>query len=222
MTLPTGPTMGERVAESRRRHAEALEMGGEQAVGRHRGSGRVPVRERIALLLDEDSWFEIGVLAQPERRTGKKVPGDGVVTGFGRLDGRTVGIDATVLAGTTWDTRSVPADPAAEAVVRGWLAAGDLAGVTVDDGRPAHRLVAAERTDIGVLFSAGSLVAFHAVRHGPLTGEDRRFSGDGEAMLHLAGVVRVAGGQVAGGRVIRDRLGLLRRVAAGSAGRAGP
>jgi hypothetical protein len=50
------------------------------------------------------------------------------------------------------------------------------------------------------------------VRHGPLTGEDPRFTGDGEAMLHLAGVVRVAGGQVAGGRVITDRLGLLRRL----------
>ena len=96
--------MGERVAESRRRHAEALQMGGEQAVDRHRASGRLPVRERITLLLDEGSWFETGMLAQPERRTGKKVPGDGVVTGFGRMDGRTVGligIDATVLAGTT-------------------------------------------------------------------------------------------------------------------------
>src|SRR3954464_10953219 len=101
MTLPT---MGERVAESRRRHAEALQMGGEQAVDRHRASGRLPVRARIALLLDEGSWFETGMLAQPERRTGKKVPGDGVVTGFGRVDGRTVGligIDASVLAGTT-------------------------------------------------------------------------------------------------------------------------
>src|SRR5690242_1713716 len=100
----TGPAAGEHVAESRRRHAEALEMGGSQAVDRHRASGRLPVRERIALLLDEGSWFETGVLAQPERRTGKKVPGDGVVTGFGRVDGRTVGligIDATVLAGTT-------------------------------------------------------------------------------------------------------------------------
>jgi acetyl-CoA carboxylase carboxyltransferase component len=105
MSLPgTGPTMGERIAESRRRHAEALQMGGEQAVDRHRGSGRLPVRERIALLLDEGSWFETGMLAQPERRTAKKVPGDGVVTGFGRMDGRTVGligIDATALAGTT-------------------------------------------------------------------------------------------------------------------------
>jgi acetyl-CoA carboxylase carboxyltransferase component len=96
--------MGGRVAESRRRHAEALQMGGEQAVSRHRASGRLPVRERVALLFDEGSWYETGVLAQPERRTEKKVPGDGVVTGFGRMDGRTVGligIDATVLAGTT-------------------------------------------------------------------------------------------------------------------------
>src|SRR5207248_535193 len=92
MTLPTGPTMGARVAESRRRPAEALQMGGEQAVSRHRASGRPPVRERIALLLDEGSWFETGLLAQPERRAGKKVPGDGAVTRFGRMDGRTVGL----------------------------------------------------------------------------------------------------------------------------------
>ena len=102
--------------------------------------------------------------------------------------------------------------------MRGWLAAGDLTGVTVDDGHPAPRLVAATRTDVSVLFSAGPLVAFHAAQHGPLTGEDPRFAGDGEAMLHLAGVVRVAGGQVTGGRVIRDRLGLLRRLTTGQAG----
>src|SRR6266704_4403987 len=112
-----------------------------------------------------------------------------------------------------WDTRAAPADPAAEEAVRAWLAAGDLAGVTVDDGRPTGRLIAAGRTTINVLFSAGPRVAFHAVQCGPLTGEDPRFVGDGEAMLHLAGVVRVAGGQVTGGRVIRDRLGLLRRLA---------
>jgi Carboxyl transferase domain len=209
MTLPT---MGERVAESRRRHAEALQMGGEQAVDRHRASGRLPVRERIALLLDEGSWFETGLLAQPERRTGKKVPGDGVVTGFGRQLAGDGPDPVEPPAVVPWDTRSVRADLAAEAVVRGWLVAGDLTRVTVDDGHPAHRLVAAGRTDVSVLFSAGPRVAFRAVRHGPLTGEYPRFTGDGEAMLHLAGVVRVVGGQVAGGRVITDRLGLLRRL----------
>src|SRR6201996_847204 len=105
MTMPTtGDRVAQLTAESRQRHAEALQMGGPQAVDRHRASGRLPVRERITLLLDEGSWFETGALAKPERRTGKKVPGDGVVTGFGRVDGRTVGligIDATVLAGTT-------------------------------------------------------------------------------------------------------------------------
>jgi hypothetical protein len=112
-----------------------------------------------------------------------------------------------------WDTRSAPPDPAAEEIVRAWLAAGDLGGVTADDGRPPHRPLAVTRTDVGVLFSAGPRVAFHAAQHGRLTGEDPGFAGGGEAMLHLAGVVRVEGGQVAGGRVISDRLGLLRRVA---------
>jgi len=111
-----------------------------------------------------------------------------------------------------WDTRSVPGDPAAEDVVRGWLAAGDLDGVTADDGQPPHRLLAPVRTEISVLFSAGPRVAFHAVQHGPLADDAPWFAGDGEAMLHLAGVVRVQGGEIAGGRVIRDRLGLLRRL----------
>jgi hypothetical protein len=90
-----------------------------------------------------------------------------------------------------WDTRSVPADLAAEEVVRAWLDAGDLSRVTADDGRPPHRLIAPARTDISVLFSAGPRVAFHAVQHGPLTGEDPRFVGDGEAFVHMAEVTYV-------------------------------
>ncbi|WP_214405268.1 acyl-CoA carboxylase subunit beta [Pseudonocardia lacus] len=96
--------MGERIAALRARRERALAMGGPEGLARHRASGRLPVRERIDLLLDEGSWFEIGALALPERRTAKHVPGDAVVTGFGLLDGRRVGvigIDASVLAGTT-------------------------------------------------------------------------------------------------------------------------
>lgn len=89
------------------RQARALEMGGPDAVERHRQSGRLPVRERVALLIDEGSWFEIGALGLPELRTGKHVPGDAVVTGFARLDGRhvgVIGIDSSVVAGTTAPT----------------------------------------------------------------------------------------------------------------------
>jgi acetyl-CoA carboxylase carboxyltransferase component len=99
--------MSQRIADLRRRQARALEMGGAEAIERHRQSGRLPVRERVALLVDEGSWFEIGALGLPELRTEKHIPGDAVVTGFARLDGRhvgVIGIDSTVVAGTTAPT----------------------------------------------------------------------------------------------------------------------
>ncbi|CAN5365318.1 acyl-CoA carboxylase subunit beta [soil metagenome] len=101
------PTMDERIAELRQRQARAREMGGVEGLKKHRASGRLPVRERVEMLIDPESWFEIGALALPELRTAKHVPGDAVVTGFAKLDGRNigvVGIDSSVLAGTTAPT----------------------------------------------------------------------------------------------------------------------
>jgi acetyl-CoA carboxylase carboxyltransferase component len=98
---------GERLEKLRAEQQRARAMGGEDGLKRHRASGRLPVRERITLLIDEDSWFEIGALGLPELRTERHVPGDAVVTGFARLDGRTVGvvgIDSSLLAGTTAPT----------------------------------------------------------------------------------------------------------------------
>lgn len=82
-------------------------MGGAEGLAKHIASGRLPVRERVRLLVDDGSWFEIGALALPEMRTERHVPGDAVVTGFARLDGRRIGviaIDSSVLAGTTAPT----------------------------------------------------------------------------------------------------------------------
>jgi acetyl-CoA carboxylase carboxyltransferase component len=96
--------MAERIVALRERRERSLEMGGLEGLRKHRESGRLPVRERIDMLVDTGTWFEIGGLALPERRTAKHVPGDAVVTGFGLLDGRRVGvigIDASVVAGTT-------------------------------------------------------------------------------------------------------------------------
>jgi acetyl-CoA carboxylase carboxyltransferase component len=92
------------VEELERRRAEALAMGGEERIERHHASGRLTARERIAALVDEGSWREVGLLALPEIRRDAPSPGDAIVTGFGRIDGRkvcVVAIDATVLAGTT-------------------------------------------------------------------------------------------------------------------------
>lgn len=96
--------MEERLEELRRRRQIALGMGGPEKIARHHASGRLTVRERLDGLLDKGSFYEIGLLAEPELRHERPIPADGVVTGFGRIDGRRVcviAIDATTLAGTT-------------------------------------------------------------------------------------------------------------------------
>lgn len=119
-----------------------------------------------------------------------------------------------------WDTAAAPPDRDAEEVVRAWLAAGDLTGVpgvTVDDSRGMGQLISVEHTGIDDLFSAGGQVAFHVGQHGTLIPGDFPFNIKGTGLMHVAGLVTVAGGRVTGGRVIQDRLGLMRRLVPRSA-----
>jgi acetyl-CoA carboxylase carboxyltransferase component len=92
--------------EIARRRALAEQMGGEERVARHVAAGRLPVRERIARLLDPDSFRETGSLASKveyddEGRIARYTPSN-FVTGRGRIDGRPVvvgGDDFTVRGG---------------------------------------------------------------------------------------------------------------------------
>ncbi len=71
-----------------------------------RGQGKLAVRERIALLLDEGSFAEEGLLANWQE---DGLGADGVVTGVGALDGRPVALmanDPTVKAGS-WGPKTV-------------------------------------------------------------------------------------------------------------------
>jgi len=86
---------------------EAALAGGPQ---RHREKareqGKLPVRERVALLLDEDSFAEEGLLANWQV---DGLGADGVVTGVGEVDGRPVALmanDPTVKAGS-WGPKTV-------------------------------------------------------------------------------------------------------------------
>lgn len=54
---PAAPTMDDRIADLRARQARAREMGGEEGLKKHRASGRLPVRERVELLIDANTWF---------------------------------------------------------------------------------------------------------------------------------------------------------------------
>src|SRR5688500_575976 len=49
--------------EVARRRAEALKLGGPEKVERHRAAGTLTVRERIAQIVDPDSFEEIGAIA---------------------------------------------------------------------------------------------------------------------------------------------------------------
>jgi len=91
--------------ELARRRRQGLEGGGPDRVAKIHESGRQTARERIEQLIDPGSWYELGMLAEPElRRPDRVTTGDGIVTGLARIDGRRVAIlavDATVLTGTT-------------------------------------------------------------------------------------------------------------------------
>jgi len=96
-----------KVHELRRRKAEARLGGGADRIDAQRKRGKGTARERIDLLLDPGSFVETGLFVV-HRTTDfdmekKKVPGDGVVTGYGTIDGRLVFVfsqDFTVFGGS--------------------------------------------------------------------------------------------------------------------------
>jgi propionyl-CoA carboxylase beta chain len=93
--------------ELERRRAAALAGGGPETVARQHERGKLTARERIDLLRDEGSFVETDALAV-HRAEGfgpedPRIPGDGVVTGHGTVDGRRVCVfsqDFTVLGGS--------------------------------------------------------------------------------------------------------------------------
>jgi acetyl-CoA carboxylase carboxyltransferase component len=84
----------------------AQQPGSEAAISRQRSRGKLTARERLEYLIDRGSFQEIDLLARQRNAPPNGGPGpytDGVVTGFGRVSGRTVCLyaqDFTVLGGT--------------------------------------------------------------------------------------------------------------------------
>ena len=86
-------TTADKLADLRARLETAQDPGSERSRKRRDDAGRTTPRQRIAALLDEDSFVEIGALARTPGDD-KAVYSDGVVTGYGRIDGRPVAIYA--------------------------------------------------------------------------------------------------------------------------------
>jgi propionyl-CoA carboxylase beta chain len=97
----------EKFAELRRRNLAAEVGGGIERKERQHKDGKLSARERVELLLDEGTFEEIDRLVT-HRCTdfdmqSQQIPGDGVVSGYGRIDGRVVFVfaqDFTVFGGS--------------------------------------------------------------------------------------------------------------------------
>ncbi|HQO52132.1 MAG TPA: carboxyl transferase domain-containing protein, partial [Ottowia sp.] len=107
---PAGEWAAE-LAELQQRRASALAMGGAQALARMRDSGRMNARERIAALIDQGSFHEMGTLAgkghyDAQGRYSHTDPTNAIV-GTGRIDGRKVALhvdDYSIRAGSSEGT----------------------------------------------------------------------------------------------------------------------
>jgi methylmalonyl-CoA decarboxylase subunit alpha len=81
--------------------------GGREKIDAQHAAGKLTARERLALLIDEGTFVELGIHARPHfsqrAMEGREAPADGVITGYGQVDGRPVAVaayDFTVMAGS--------------------------------------------------------------------------------------------------------------------------
>src|SRR5574344_259059 len=103
----------DKIKELVEKRAQARLGGGEKAIAKQHEKGKYTARERIAMLLDEGSFEEFDMFVTHRCHNfgmdKKLYPGDGVVTGYGTIDGRLVYVfaqDFTVSAGSLSETMS--------------------------------------------------------------------------------------------------------------------
>ncbi len=99
--------MSDHLATLRTMRQRALAGGGPERIAQQHAKGKLTARERLALLLDDGSFQEMGALATHGVTdfglAEQRYPGDGVVTGFGKINARRVAVfaqDFTVLGGS--------------------------------------------------------------------------------------------------------------------------
>ncbi|TCW42495.1 propionyl-CoA carboxylase carboxyltransferase subunit [Thermohydrogenium kirishiense] len=100
-------SMEDRVEDLLKRRESICEGGGADKVEKQHQKGKLTARERIEKLLDEDSFVEIDAFVEHRcidfGMEKQRIPGEGVVTGYGTIDGRLVYVyaqDFTVIGGS--------------------------------------------------------------------------------------------------------------------------
>ncbi|MCJ7806947.1 MAG: acyl-CoA carboxylase subunit beta [Clostridia bacterium] len=99
--------MDDKLDHLQKRRSRTAAGGGEKRIEDQRKKGKLTARERLIRLMDEDSFVEIGTFAQTGLEDASSLdypnPGEGVVTGYGTVDGRRIYVyaqDFTVAGGS--------------------------------------------------------------------------------------------------------------------------
>ena len=99
--------LSKKISELQERTAKAVQGGGDKAIAKQIAMGKLPARERISKLLDENSFYEYDLFIEHDAREfgmdKKSLAGDGVVIGTGTINGKPVAIyaqDFTVAGGS--------------------------------------------------------------------------------------------------------------------------
>jgi acetyl-CoA carboxylase carboxyltransferase component len=95
------------VEDLKARREQIKQGGGPERIAAQHAQEKLTARERLALLIDPDTFVELGIHGRPHfsqrAMEGREAPADGVITGHGKVDGRPVAVaayDFTVMAGS--------------------------------------------------------------------------------------------------------------------------
>lgn len=134
----------ERINQVNQLRKRSEQGGGQTRIDTQHRAGKLTARERIELLLDKGSFVEVNGLIESRiddfGMDKRRVPGDGVVTGYGTVNGRTVCVsseDFTVIGGTLGEYHSLKIckiqDMALEMKVP-FISINDSGGARIEEG----------------------------------------------------------------------------------------
>jgi acetyl-CoA carboxylase carboxyltransferase component len=106
--MTAGPGALRPLVDDLRERRDRIKLGGgEEKIAKQHEREKLTARERLDLLIDDGTFVELGIHGRPHfsqrAMEGVEAPADGVVTGYGRVDGRLVAVaayDFTVMAGS--------------------------------------------------------------------------------------------------------------------------
>ncbi|ABN51934.1 MAG TPA: methylmalonyl-CoA carboxyltransferase [Hungateiclostridium thermocellum] len=128
----------------REKLAQVEQGGGAEKIAKQHDAGKMTARERIQALFDENSFVEIDTFVETRSidfdMQKKKVPGDGVVTGYGSIDGRLVFVaaqDFTVIGGSLGEMHAAKITKVMDMAMKmgaPFISINDSGGARIEEG----------------------------------------------------------------------------------------